>query len=52
MLSNLMAILLQSLAQLGVATERDLRSYATRITARVSFALWVGAEIAIAAATG
>ncbi|MGO9432906.1 MAG: Nramp family divalent metal transporter [Terracidiphilus sp.] len=51
MLSNLMAILLQSLSlKLGVATERDLaqlchESYGRR----VSFALWVGAEIAIAA---
>ena len=51
MLSNLMAILLQSLSlKLGVATERDLaqlchESYGPR----VSFALWVGAEIAIAA---
>jgi manganese transport protein len=51
MLSNLMAILLQSLAlKLGVATERDLaqlchESYGKR----VSFLLWVGAEIAIAA---
>ena len=51
MLSNLMAILLQSLAlKLGVATERDLaqlchESYGKR----ASFALWIGAEIAIAA---
>jgi manganese transport protein len=51
MLSNLMAILLQSLAlKLGVATERDLaqlchESYGKK----ASFALWVGAEIAIAA---
>ena len=51
MASNLMAILLQSLAlKLGVATERDLaqlchESYGRR----VSFALWVVAEIAIAA---
>src|SRR5208282_2977356 len=51
MLSNLMAILLQSLSlKLGVATERDLaqlchESYGPR----ASFALWVGAEIAIAA---
>jgi manganese transport protein len=51
MLSNLMAILLQSLSlKLGVATERDLaqlchESYGPK----VSFALWVGAEIAIAA---
>ena len=51
MLSNLMAILLQSLSlKLGVATERDLaqlchESYGPR----ASFALWIGAEIAIAA---
>ena len=51
MASNLMAILLQSLSlKLGVATERDLaqichESYGRR----VSFALWIGAEIAIAA---
>jgi manganese transport protein len=51
MVSNLMAILLQSLSlKLGVATERDLaqlchQSYGPR----VSYALWVGAEIAIAA---
>ncbi len=51
MLANLMAILLQSLSlKLGVATERDLaqlchESYGPR----VSFALWIFAEIAIAA---
>jgi manganese transport protein len=51
MLSNLTAILLQSLSlKLGVATGRDLaqlchESYGRR----VSFFLWVGAEIAIAA---
>ncbi|MGA3080219.1 MAG: Nramp family divalent metal transporter [Terracidiphilus sp.] len=51
MASNLMAILLQSLSlKLGVATERDLaqmchESYGPR----ASFALWIGAEIAIAA---
>jgi manganese transport protein len=51
MLSNLTAILLQSLSlKLGVATGRDLaqlchESYGRRI----SFFLWVGAEIAIAA---
>src|SRR3974390_2986908 len=51
MLSNLMAILLQSLAlKLGVATERDLaqlchESYGKK----ASFALWMGAEIAIVA---
>jgi manganese transport protein len=51
MASNLLAILLQSLSlKLGVATERDLaqlchQSYGPR----VSYALWIGAEIAIAA---
>jgi manganese transport protein len=51
MASNLMAILLQSLSlKLGVATERDLaqlchESYGRR----VSFVLWLGAEVAIAA---
>jgi manganese transport protein len=51
MVSNLMAILLQSLAlKLGVATERDLaqlchESYGPK----ASFALWIFAEIAIAA---
>jgi manganese transport protein len=51
MLSNLMAILLQSLSlKLGIATDRDLaqlchESYGRR----ASFVLWVGAEIAIAA---
>ena len=51
MASNLMAILLQSLSlKLGVATERDLaqlchESYGPK----VSFVLWVMAEIAIAA---
>ena len=51
MLSNLMAILLQSLAlKLGVATERDLAQLChENYGKRVSFALWVGAEIAIAA---
>ncbi len=51
MLSNLMAILLQSLAlKLGVATERDL-AQACRDTysRRVNLFLWVFAEIAIAA---
>ncbi|MEO6923329.1 MAG: Nramp family divalent metal transporter, partial [Bryocella sp.] len=51
MLSNLMAILLQSLAlKLGVATERDL-AQACRDTysRRVSIFLWIFAEIAIAA---
>ncbi|MHC0067265.1 Nramp family divalent metal transporter [Nostoc sp. UIC 10890] len=51
MLSNLMAILLQSLCvRLGVATGRDLaqacRDYFSQ---RVSFCLWVLCEIAIAA---
>ena len=51
MASNLMAVLLQSLSlKLGVATERDLaqlchQSYGPR----VSYALWIGAEIASAA---
>jgi manganese transport protein len=51
MASNLIAILLQSLSlKLGVATERDLaqlchESYGPR----VSFGLWIFAEIAIAA---
>jgi manganese transport protein len=51
MASNLMAILLQSLSlKLGVATERDLAQLCNESYARwVSFGLWVGAEIAIAA---
>jgi manganese transport protein len=51
MLSNLMAVLLQSLAlKLGVATERDLAQLCHENYGRkASFALWVGAEIAIAA---
>jgi manganese transport protein len=51
MLSNLMAILLQSLAlKLGIATERDLAQLCHENYGRkASFALWVGAEIAIAA---
>ena len=51
MLSNLMAILLQSLSlKLGVATERDLAQLCHEAYGRkVSFALWIGAEIAIAA---
>ena len=51
MLSNLMAILLQSLSlKLGVATERDLAQLChDSYGRRVSFFLWVGAEIAIAA---
>jgi manganese transport protein len=51
MVSNLMAILLQSLSlKLGVATERDLAQLCNESYSRwVSFSLWVGAEIAIAA---
>ncbi len=51
MASNLMAILLQSLSlKLGVATERDLAQLCNEAYGRkVSIALWVGAEIAIAA---
>src|SRR5215471_15540016 len=51
MLSNLMAILLQSLAlKLGVATERDLAQMChENFGKRASFFLWIGAEIAIAA---
>ncbi|HSZ15787.1 MAG TPA: Nramp family divalent metal transporter [Terracidiphilus sp.] len=51
MLSNLVAILLQSLSlKLGVATERDLAQLChENYGPRVSFALWIGAEIAIAA---
>jgi manganese transport protein len=51
MASNLMAILLQSLSlKLGVATERDLAQMCHESYGRgASFALWVGAEIAIAA---
>ena len=51
MLSNLMAILLQSLAlKLGIATERDLAQLCHESYGRkASFVLWVGAEIAIAA---
>jgi len=51
MASNLMAILLQSLSlKLGVATERDLAQLCRESYGRwVSFGLWVGAEIAIAA---
>src|ERR1700728_4130377 len=51
MLSNLMAILLQSLSlKLGVATERDLAQLCNESYGRVaSFILWIGAEIAIAA---
>ena len=51
MLSNLMAILLQSLSlKLGVATERDLAQLCREnYGARTSFVLWIMAEIAIAA---
>ena len=51
MASNLMAILLQSLSlKLGVATERDLAQLCReRYGAKTSFALWILAEIAIAA---
>jgi manganese transport protein len=51
MASNLTAILLQSLSlKLGVATERDLAQLChERYSRWVSFSLWVGAEIAIAA---
>jgi manganese transport protein len=51
MASNLMAILLQSLSlKLGVATERDLAQLChENYGRRVSFFLWIGAEIAIAA---
>ena len=51
MISNLMAILLQSLSlKLGVATERDLAQLCREAYGRwASFVLWVGAEIAIAA---
>jgi manganese transport protein len=51
MASNLMAILLQSLSlKLGVATGRDLAQMCHEEYGRwTSFALWIGAEIAIAA---
>ena len=51
MASNLTAILLQSLSlKLGVATERDLAQlFHESFGRRVSFFLWIGAEIAIAA---
>ena len=51
MISNLMAILLQSLSlKLGIATERDLAQVCRESYGKwVSFALWIGAEIAIAA---
>src|SRR5438552_5145412 len=51
MISNLMAVLLQSLAvKLGVVTGRDLAQACRDHYSRpVSFVLWVGCEIAIAA---
>ena len=51
MASNLIAILLQSLSlKLGIATERDLAQLCNETYSRwMSFVLWVGAEIAIAA---
>jgi len=51
MISNLMAILLQSLAvKLGVVTERDLaQACRDHYSKPVSFLLWIGCEIAIAA---
>ena len=51
MASNLMAILLQSLSlKLGIATDRDLAQICHQAYGRrVSFFLWIGAEIAIAA---
>jgi len=51
LLSNLMAVLLQTLAiRLGVVTGRDLAAACRDHYSRpVSFILWIGAEIAIAA---
>jgi len=51
MVSNLMAILLQALAiKLGVVMERDLaQACREQFSRRVSFGLWIFAEIAIAA---
>jgi manganese transport protein len=51
MLSNLMAILLQSLAlKLGIATERDLAQACKENYSRpAAFFLWIFAEVAIAA---
>jgi manganese transport protein len=51
LLSNLMAILLQSLCvRLGIATGRDLAQMChEQFSPRVSFALWIVCEIAIAA---
>src|SRR5690242_4858368 len=51
LLSNLMAVLLQGLAsKLGIVTGRDLaQACRDHYSKRVSFALWIGCEIAIAA---
>ena len=51
MLSNLMAILLQSLAlKLGIASEQDLaQACRARYGRRANFILWILAEVAIAA---
>src|SRR3974377_996672 len=51
MMSNLMAILLQTLAsRLGIVTQRDLaQACRDHYSRRTSMALWVGGEIAIAA---
>src|SRR5712671_3028033 len=51
MISNLMAILLQSLAvKLGVVTERDLaQACRDHYSKPVGFLLWIGCEIAISA---
>jgi manganese transport protein len=51
MVSNLMAVLLQSLSlKLVVASERDLAQLCREhYSPKVSFSLWIGAEIAIAA---
>lgn len=51
MLSNLMAILLQSLSlKLGIASEQDLaQACRTQYSRPVAFGLWILAEIAIAA---
>jgi manganese transport protein len=51
LLSNLMAILLQSLAlKLGIVTGRDLaQACRDHYSKPVSFALWIGCEIAISA---
>src|SRR6202166_801575 len=51
LLSNLMAMLLQALsAKLGIATGRDLaQACREHYSRRVSFALWIVCEIAIAA---